>query len=36
MSKINRVSGNESESFDEEILRPLQTKKAKLTHSESK
>ena len=30
------VSGNESESFDEEIPRPLQTKKAKLTHSESK
>ena len=33
---IEEVSGNESESFDEEILRPLQTKKAKLTQSESK
>ena len=36
MSKIHRVSGNESESFDEEIPRPLQTKNAKLTHNESK
>ena len=36
MSKINRVSGNESESFDKEIPRLLQTKKAKLTHNEGK
>ena len=36
MSKINRVLGHESESLDEEIPRPLQIKKAKLTHSESK
>ena len=35
MSNINSVSGNESESFDEEIPRLLQTKKAKLTHIES-
>ena len=36
MSKINRVSDNESESFNEEIPRHLQTITAKFTNSDSK